>query len=210
VLYTQLFNASALSSTYLSFIKRNFVISLTGLQLNYTSSAHSFITLMVSDKKLFFDEIYFHVGSTHVVAQCLLTFFGFVHPCCRLLHSHSLYCECMAYVTVMTWLYTTLLLSDPHKLGNSFKKSRIRINCQEMGSYEENKCRHPIFLTNDGTELENNGLSENQTPDLCHCRHNVKTTKNDRKLWIFTAYSRLLITELLPNFSDQLFMPQIN
>jgi len=35
-------------------------------------------------------------------------------------------------------------------------------------------------MTTDNTEPENYGLSENQ--DFCHCRHNNKTTKNDRKL----------------------------
>jgi len=37
-----------------------------------------------------------------VLRQCFLTFSGFVHPCLRLLHSHSPYCECMADVTVIT------------------------------------------------------------------------------------------------------------
>jgi len=32
------------------------------------------------------------------------------------------------------------------------------------------------IITSDDTEPENYGLSENQTADLCHCRHNNKTT----------------------------------
>jgi len=34
--------------------------------------------------------------------HCFLTFFGFVHPCHRLLHSHSPYCECMSHMTIIT------------------------------------------------------------------------------------------------------------
>jgi len=30
-----------------------------------------------------------------------LTFFGFVHPCYRLLHSHSPHCECMANIKII-------------------------------------------------------------------------------------------------------------
>jgi len=33
----------------------------------------------------------------------------------------------------------------------------------------------------DDTEPEKYGHSENQTTDLCYCRHNNKTTKNDKK-----------------------------
>jgi len=44
-------------------------------------------------------------------------------------------------------------------------------------------------------------LSENQTTGLYHCGHSNKTTKNDRKLYMFTTESRSLITEFTPNFS---------
>jgi len=54
-------------------------------------------------------------------------------------------------------------------------------------------------------EPENYGFRENHTPDLCHCRHNKKNTKDDSKLWIFTTESQLLITALLANMDDQLF-----
>jgi len=57
---------------------------------------------------------------------------------------------------------------NPHQLSrNAKKKTNVVIRC---------------ILTSDVTEPENYGLSENQTPDLCHSRHNTKTTKNDRKL----------------------------
>jgi len=39
-----------------------------------------------------------------------------------------------------------------------------------------------VILTSDDNEPENYGLSEEQIPDLCHCRHNNKSTKNDMKL----------------------------
>jgi len=89
-----------------------------------------------------------------------------------------------------------------YKLSDSFKTSRIRVNCQEMRSYESNKCSHPV---SDDTEPGSDGLSENRTPDLCRCRHNNTTTKNDRKLQIFTTENHLPITVLFCNVSDQLF-----
>jgi len=51
----------------------------------------------------------------------------------------------------LTTVHTLLLLSlifvqDLFKLNNPFKGSRIRIDCQEMGSYESNKCGHPMYF----------------------------------------------------------------
>jgi len=60
------------------------------------------------------------------------------------------------------------------------------------------------ILTSDDAEPENYKLSDNQIADLCHCGHNNKTTKKDRKLQIFPTEGRLL------NISDQLFEPQMN
>ena len=37
----------------------------------------------------------------HSLHQCFLTFFGFIHPCHRLLHSHSPYCEYMTDATII-------------------------------------------------------------------------------------------------------------
>jgi len=44
-----------------------------------------------------------------------------------------------------------------------------------------------VILTSDDTEPENYRLSKEKIPDLCHCRHNNKSTKNDRKQWVFTT-----------------------
>jgi len=62
-----------------------------------------------------------------------------------------------------------------------------------------------FILMSDDTEPGSDGLSENRTPDLCRCRHNNTTTKNDRKLQIFTTENHLPITVLFCNVSDQLF-----
>jgi len=54
-----------------------------------------------------------------------------------------------------------------------------------MGSYRRNKVVIRCFLTSDGTEPENYGLSKDQTPDLCYCKHNNKTQKSERKPAIY-------------------------
>jgi len=58
------------------------------------------LTLKPASSALNFID-YYLIGmriGVKAVDQCFLTFCGFVHPCHLLLHSHSAYSECMAYV----------------------------------------------------------------------------------------------------------------
>jgi len=53
------------------------------------------------------------LGCSHLLNQCSSTFSGFVHPCHRLLHSHSphysySYCECIADVTIINYRISIL------------------------------------------------------------------------------------------------------
>ena len=85
------------------------------------------------------------------LSQCFLTFFGFVHPLpstaafpftplrMYLLRDNN-------HLTAAFYCWVWFFVHDLHPLSSSFKDSRIRISCQGMGSYESNKCSHPMYF----------------------------------------------------------------
>jgi len=76
------------------------------------------------------------------------------------------------------FLLSLIFVQDLLKLSSSLKVSLIRVNCQEMGSFENNKCGHLIYLTTRDTEPENYALSEKQTPVRPQPQQTItKTTK---------------------------------
>jgi len=57
--------------------------------------------------------------------------------------------------------------------------SNLKTDESSFKKWEATKATNVVtrcIITSDDTEPENYGLGENQTPDLCHCRYNKKTT----------------------------------
>jgi len=100
------------------------------------------------------------------------------------------------------FLLSLIFVQDLLKLSSSLKVSLIRVNCHEMGSFENNKCGHLIYLTTRDTEPENYALSEKQTPVRPQPQQTITKPQKRQKLQILTTENRLPITALFPNFSD--------
>jgi len=66
----------------------------------------------------------------------------------------------MSHVTTIAFtmlLLCLIFVQDLLELSDSFKDSRIRIDCQEMGDYENSKCSHQVCFNDRRHNLKTMG-----------------------------------------------------